>query len=50
MKFQKNKLLIYLYIFEIKNEIWPKPKSKVLFSALANTVITIANITTAPER
>jgi heme/copper-type cytochrome/quinol oxidase subunit 3 len=42
-------LFIFYTIVEIKKKIWPKPRSKVLLSALANTVTTIANITTPPD-
>jgi len=36
--------LLFYTIFEVKKKIWPKPKSKILHSALSNTVTTFANI------
>lgn len=37
--------LFFTQYIDVQKEIWPKPKSKLLFFALANTVIVIANIT-----
>lgn len=43
-------IIIYIIyaLFEVKKKIWPK-EQRLLLSALANTVNTIANITSPPE-